>query len=42
MSRSNTRVTLTHFDLAPHRRYYDVDLFATLRFLSICSPPCAF
>ncbi len=33
MSRSSTRVALTHFDLAPHRRYYDVDLFAALRFL---------
>ena len=33
MSRSNTRVALTHFDLAPHRPYYDVDLFAALRFL---------
>jgi len=33
MSRSNTRVALTHFDLVPHRRYYDVDLFAALRFL---------
>ncbi len=33
MSRSNTRVALTHFDLAPHRRYYDIDLFAALRFL---------
>ena len=32
-ARSNTRVALTHFDLAPHRRYYDVDLFAALRFL---------
>ncbi len=33
MSRSNTRVTLTHFDLAPLRRYYDIDLFTALRFL---------
>lgn len=32
-ARSNARVALTHFDLAPHRRYYDVDLFAALRFL---------
>ena len=32
-ARSSTRVALTHFDLAPHRRYYDVDLFAALRFL---------
>ena len=32
-ARSHTRVALTHFDLAPHRRYYDVDLFAALRFL---------
>ena len=32
-ARAHTRVALTHFDLAPHRRYYDVDLFATLRFL---------
>lgn len=30
---SNTRVVLTHFDLAPHRPYYDVDFFAALRFL---------
>ncbi|MDG4562086.1 MAG: toll/interleukin-1 receptor domain-containing protein [Candidatus Competibacter sp.] len=33
MSRSNTRVALTHFDLVPYRRYYDVNLFAALRFL---------
>ncbi len=26
------RVTLTHFDLAPFRPYYDVDLFASLRY----------
>lgn len=32
-ARSHTRVALTHFDLTPHRRYYDVDLFAGLRFL---------
>ena len=32
-ARSHTRVALTHFDLAPRRRYYDVDLFAALRFL---------
>lgn len=32
-ARSNTRVALTHFDLALHRRYYDIDLFAALRFL---------
>ena len=32
-ARSNTRMALTHFDLVPHRRYYDVDLFAALRFL---------
>jgi len=32
-TRSNTRVVLTHFDMAPHRSYYDVDLFAALRFL---------
>ncbi|MDG4595096.1 MAG: toll/interleukin-1 receptor domain-containing protein [Candidatus Contendobacter sp.] len=33
MSRSNTRVALTRFDLAPHRPYYDVDLFAALFYL---------
>lgn len=33
MSRSNTRVALTNFDLAPYRRYYDVDLFAALFYL---------
>ncbi|MCB1919188.1 MAG: toll/interleukin-1 receptor domain-containing protein [Candidatus Competibacteraceae bacterium] len=32
-ARSNTRVVLTHFDLAHDRSYYDVDLFAALRFL---------
>lgn len=32
-TRSNARVALAHFDLAPYRRYYDVDLFAALRFL---------
>ena len=32
-ARSTTRVALTHFDLVPYRRYYDVDLFAGLRFL---------
>ncbi|NJM10916.1 MAG: toll/interleukin-1 receptor domain-containing protein [Synechococcaceae cyanobacterium SM1_2_3] len=32
-TRSNTRIALTHFDLAPHRDYYDVDLFAALRYL---------
>ena len=31
--RSNTRLTLTHFDLVLRRPYYDVDLFAALRFL---------
>ncbi len=29
---SVARVALTHFDLAPRRRYYDVDLFAALRY----------
>lgn len=32
-SRCNTRVILTHFDLAPHRCYYDIDFFAALRFV---------
>lgn len=31
-ARSKTRIVLTHFDLATRRRYYDVDLFAALRF----------
>lgn len=31
--RSTTRMALTHFDLTSRRPYYDVDLFATLRFL---------
>lgn len=30
---SVARITLTHFDLAPFRAYYDVDLFSTLRYL---------
>ena len=33
MARTSARVALTHFDLVPHRSCYDVDLFATLRYL---------
>jgi hypothetical protein len=32
MTRSGSTVGLIHFDLAPHRPYYDVDLFAALRY----------
>ena len=32
IARSATKVALTRFDLAPYRPYYDVDLFATLRY----------
>ena len=33
LQRGWSRVVLTHFDLPPHRKAYDVDLFAALRFL---------
>jgi len=29
------RLCLSHFDLAAHREYYDVDLFSTLRYLNM-------
>lgn len=32
-ARSSTRAALMHFDLAPRRPYYDVDLFAALFYL---------
>jgi hypothetical protein len=32
VARSAAKVALTHFDLVPHRPYYDVDLFAALRY----------
>ena len=32
-ARSTAQVALSHFDLAAHRKYYDVDLFAALRYL---------
>lgn len=32
---SLVRLCLSHFDLAPHRPYYDVDLFSTLRYLNM-------
>ncbi|MDD5320114.1 MAG: hypothetical protein PHD43_05775 [Methylococcales bacterium] len=33
MTRPVSHVALSHFDLAAHRDYYDVDLFAALKFL---------
>jgi len=32
-ARPVSHVALSHFDLAAHRDYYDVDLFAALKFL---------
>jgi hypothetical protein len=33
--RSPVRLSLSHFDLVPHRPYYDWDLFGTLRYLNM-------
>ena len=36
--RRKVRLTVTHFDLFPHRRAYDFDLVAALRWLIMDHP----